>query len=135
LILIVCVDDDRGMLFNNRRQSQDSILRRHILDMTVETRLWMNQYSAKQFASDICPQINADENFLSKAASGEYCFVENIDVGSHEKQFEKIVLYKWNRQYPGDLHFNIDLSKWALIETLDFAGSSHDKITMEVYDK
>ena len=135
MILIVCVDDDMGMLFNNRRQSQDSVLRKHILDMTVKTRLWMNHYSAKQFASDICPQISVNEDFLNEAVSGDYCFIENIDIGAHENQFERIILFKWNRQYPGDFHFNIDLSEWAFVKTFDFVGSSHEKITMEVYDK
>ncbi len=34
MILIVCVDDNKGMMFNHRRQSQDRVLRRHILDMS-----------------------------------------------------------------------------------------------------
>ena len=33
MILIVCIDDNKGMMFNHRRQSQDGVLRRHILDM------------------------------------------------------------------------------------------------------
>ena len=135
MILIVCVDDDMGMLFNNRRQSQDSILRKHILALTKGTRLWMNHYSAKQFASDIDPQINVNEGFLNEAAISEYCFVENIDVSVYESEVTRVILYKWNRQYPSDLRFNIDLSKWELVKTLDFTGSSHDNITMEVYDK
>ena len=31
MILITCVDDAGGLLFNNRRQSQDRILRKEIL--------------------------------------------------------------------------------------------------------
>ena len=27
MILIVCIDDNKGMMFNHRRQSQDGVLR------------------------------------------------------------------------------------------------------------
>jgi hypothetical protein len=133
LILLACVDDDMGMLFNKRRQSQDKILRAHILDITAKGRLWMNHYSARQFESEAAPQINVDDNFLSEAAPGEFCFAEDTDVGAYEQWVEKIILFRWNRRYPGDLHFNIDLSHWKLIESHDFTGSSHEKITEEVY--
>ena len=133
MILIVCVDDDMGMLFNDRRQSQDSILREHILNLTKNAKLWMNHYSARQFESDITPQINIDESFLREAASGEYCFSENVDVSDYEQWIERIILYRWNRHYPSELRFCIDLSKWQLTDTQDFPGSSHGRITMEVY--
>ena len=133
MILVVCVDDSMGMLFNKRRQSQDKALREHILSMTENTRLWMNHYSARQFATDPAPKVNIDDHFLSEAAPGEYCFAEDVDVSRYEQWMEKIILYKWNRTYPGDLYFGIDLSNWHLIETLDFPGSSHENITMEVY--
>ncbi len=133
MILIVCVDDGMGMLFNKRRQSQDKVLREHILSITDNGRLWMNHYSARQFEPDSAPQINVDDNFLDEASPGEYCFSEDTDVSPYEQWLEKIVLFKWNRRYPSDLHFNIDLSRWHLIETHDFPGASHEKITKEVY--
>jgi len=131
--LIICVDDDMGMMFNNRRQSQDSVLREHILHKIGNSRLWMNHYSAKQF--DGKPQINVDENFISEAANGDFCFVENTDITPYEQWIEQIVLYRWNRRYPADFHFNVDLSAWRLIETNEFPGSSHEKITEEVYER
>ena len=45
MIVIVAVDDRNGMMFNRRRQSQDRVLREHILDMTVGKKLWMNHYT------------------------------------------------------------------------------------------
>ena len=52
MILIVCVDDNKGMMFNHRRQSQDRVLRRHILDRVGDAKLWMNGYSAKMFEKE-----------------------------------------------------------------------------------
>ena len=51
------------------------------------------------------------------------------------KDIEKIILYRWNRKYPADFRFDINLedSEWKLAETREFTGSSHEKITEEVY--
>ena len=57
MILIVCVDDNKGMMFNHRRQSQDRVLRRHILDRVGDAKLWMNGYSAKMFEKDESEQV------------------------------------------------------------------------------
>lgn len=133
--LIVCVDDDLGMLFNNRRQSQDRELRKRILAVTAGKKLWMNHYSQKQFEKEDTSNVNYDDNFLSEAVSGEYCFVENEDVSHYEPWVETITLYKWNRRYPSDLQFSIDLTKWKLQSITDFPGSSHEKITEEVYTR
>ena len=135
LIIITCVDNQMGMLFNHRRQSQDRILRDHILKQADSSRLLMNSYSAKQFESST--SIHIDEHFLSNAAPDDICFVEDCHVAPFESQITKIILYKWNRNYPADLYFDIPLTEhgWQLISTKDFAGSSHEKITEEVYTK
>ena len=52
MILIACVDDRGGIAFNHRRQSSDSVVRNRILELTAGSRLWMNEYSAKQFDLD-----------------------------------------------------------------------------------
>ena len=137
MILIVCVDDDNGMMFNHRRQSQDHCLRSHILAITTGKRLWMDVYSAGQFSIEETENIDIDDYFLSKAAVGDYCFVEDLDVSKYENLAEKVILYRWNRKYPGDLFFSIPLQDhgWKLIKSTDFAGSSHDKITEEIYSK
>lgn len=137
MILITCVDDDLGMLFNHRRQSQDRILREHILELTDGGCLWMNHYTEKQFSDMITPQINVGDNYLNEAAPGDYCFVEDASVLPYEKWVEKIILYKWNRSYPADFYFDIPLEEhsWKLIQTTDFTGSSHEKITEEVYER
>ncbi len=135
MILIVCVDDNMGMLFNERRQSQDSALRSRIIEITANSKLWMNHYSMEQFEKDIQPNMNFDDNFLNEAVEGEYCFVENEDVTKYEPYIDKVIVYKWNRRYPSDLQFDIDLSKWQMISSFEFAGSSHERITEEVYVK
>ena len=143
MILIACIDDNKGMMFNHRRQSQDRVLRQHILDMVGDAKLWMNGYSAKMFAKDqeelLQERIQTDEDFLEKASEGEYCFVEDKDCSGDmfpdTTHVEAVVLYKWNRAYPADQYFSMDLSDWKIVETGEFAGSSHEKITEERYER
>lgn len=135
MILIVVVDDNMGMLFNRRRQSQDRMLNDKILELTEASCLWTNRYTAALFREDKCPQLNIDENCLREAAPGEYCFVEDLDISSAEKWIEKIILFHWNRSYPADLFFPLSLEGWKMTGSQEFSGYSHEKITMEVYNR
>lgn len=138
MILIAAVDNNYGMMFHNRRQSQDRVLRERVLDLIKDKCLWMNSYTGKQF-TEVAGKVRicASDDFLEKVPSGDYCFVENNAVSSYESKIEKIVLFKWNRTYPADFYFDINLNEngWNLISSDEFTGYSHDKITMEVYEK
>lgn len=132
MIVVACVDLKNGMMFNNRRQSQDRLVRQDIFSMVGKERVWMNNYSYKQFKDDT-GNIVVDEDFLQKANSDEYCFVENMHL--KECSIDRIVLYRWDKNYPADFLLDINLSEWNLVEQSEFAGYSHDKITKEVYVK
>lgn len=135
LIIAVCIDDNYGMMFNKRRQSQDSIIRTDLLQMCGGNRLYMNQYSHKQFQDHLSRQIVAEEDFLERAKSGDYCFVEDRQIGPFREKIEKMILYKWNRNYPGDFYLDVSPKKegWSLESSEDLIGFSHEKITKEVY--
>ena len=135
MIVIVCVDNNLGMMFNNRRQSRDIEVVKKIIEFTKGSSLWMNKYSYELFEELDCNRINIDSGFLSETANGEYCFVENIDLESYEKWVEKIIVFRWNTVYPSDHELDIDLGSWQLLESSEFVGKSHEKITMEVYSK
>lgn len=122
MILIVCLDENNGMMFNNRRQSKDCELRKRLISVIGNAPLWMSEYSRGQFEEPF--------NYCDDVNKAKYFFVENInDLSSLE--FEQVIVYRWNRKYPGDMFF--DLSNRKLISTFDFAGKSHEKITEEVY--
>lgn len=124
--LIVCLDDKNGMMFNKRRQSRDRVLIENVLELCKGEKLYTNEYSSKLFPEK---SVEVIEEF-SKIEDG-YCFAENFTV--NEENIEEIIVYKWNRLYPADTYFNIDLAGWNLTETVDFEGSSHEKITREIY--
>ena len=135
MIVIACLDDNGGMMFNHRRQSQDRMLRAHIAALVGDARLWMNHYSAQQFDADSIQHLNVDDAFLQEAVDGDYCFVEDAALAPFERWIEKIIIFRWHRTYPADQHFDIDLSggNWKICESVEFTGHSHERITMEVY--
>ena len=77
MILVICIDENGGMLFNNRRQSQDKILRERLLSLVKDNKLMMNSFSKNQFTEDM-PNIVVSDYFLEQATGGDFCFVENI---------------------------------------------------------
>lgn len=133
--VIICIDNNGGMLFNYRRQSKDRFVQEDIIQLIGNHRLWMNQFTKNQFlnVSTNIHQINVAEDFLKKAQNGDYCFVENVDIFPYISKIDRIILYKWNRVYPSDTFLLLDLSEWTLENTEDFVGHSHDKITKEIY--
>lgn len=136
--LMVCTDDNGGLMFHHRRQSQDGIVRQDMLEEAGMGRLWMNSYSYGQFLKNDISKVIADDHFLEKAGPGDYCFVENEDALPYFAAIEKIVRYQWNRVYPSDFYFSIDLSGEPGLRKIrheEFAGSSHEKITKEVFIK
>lgn len=132
--LIICIEDRFGMAFNNRRLSMDKAVREKILEAAAGKTLWMSSYSRKQFEEEGEASVRTDDHFLEKAGDGEYCFAELEDVTPYKDRLEGIVLFRWNRRYPADLYFDPELLKpFQLVKTEEFPGSSHEKITMEVY--
>lgn len=132
MIVIACLDDNGGMMFNHRRQSQDRMLRAHIAALVGDARLWMNHYSAQQFDAESIQHLNVDDAFLQEAVDGDYCFVEDAALTPFERWIEKIIIFRWHRTYPADQHFDIDLSggNWKICESVEFTGHSHERITI-----
>lgn len=132
--IAVCLDDKNGMMFFGRRQSMDSLLRQDLLNLTCGSRLWMNSYSAGQFTEPA--GILVDEQFLLKAAEDDWCFVENADLTAVADRVTGLAIYRWNRLYPSDRKFPEELirNRMNLVQTREFPGSSHERITLEVYE-
>ena len=113
MILISCIDDRGGLLFHGRRLSRDRVLCQDGLSSSILT----------------------SEDFLAQAAPGEFCFLEDRPIRPFLDRVESMVLYHWNRRYPADLFLDLDPAAlgWSLLGREEFPGSSHKKITKEVY--
>ena len=134
--LIVCVDDRMGVMFNRRRQSKDINVRKDILSMVEEgKKLFVSPYTANQFLLEEQERLYVSENFLLEAGEEDICFIEDKNALEVEHNIETIILYRWNRHYPSDKYFQIDLCAYELVSSMDFVGNSHPEMLKEEYKK
>ena len=131
--LIVCLDERKGMMFNNRRQSRDRVLIDNMIDMVNGDKLYIAPYSESLF-EDKEVKLKVKNNPL-KAADENWCFIENLPVAEYKDEIETVVIYHWNRHYPGDLFFDLELDSYSLESSEELVGSSHEKITKEIWKK
>lgn len=131
--VIVCLDDNNGMLFNNRRQSRDRIVTEDIIENLNGENLYVLPFSQKLFEGfdNVCC---IDCASVSKALTDDTFFIENLSLSAMDN-ITTLVVYKWNRIYPADFYCDIDFNKFSLIQEIEFKGNSHEKITKQIYIK
>ena len=132
--VIVCLDERLGMMFNNRRQSRDSVLISDVVSDLNGEKLYISPYSEKLF-DGLDVKLKIKDEPLKAAKRGSVCFIENCSLAEYKKEIDEVVIYRWNRHYPGDFYFDLNMEGYALKSVTEFAGSSHEKITKEVYTK
>ena len=123
-------------MFNHRRQSRDRVLIDDLLSTVGNDRLWIAPYSQSLFEGKE-KDVFVSEALLKEASAEDWCFIEDRACASALAKVETIVIYWWNRHYPSDLKFDVDVSKegFRLQSKEEFAGSSHEKITKEVFER
>lgn len=129
MTLILCVDDRGGLMFNRRRQSQDRLVRTDMLRLCGERLLAVSPYTARQFASEDRVKV------VDQPGEEDIFFLEDLPPQPLLERAEKLVLYHWNRVYPGDVHIALPPQGWSLEEQVEFPGHSHETITREVYSR
>ena len=129
MTLYICLDDRNGLKFNKRRQSRDAALLEDIRSQ-IAGNLLIEPFSEKLIQEAEIPYILPPE-------TAEDFFAEDVPSEELLNRTERLVIYRWNRHYPADVRWNPDLSAlgFSLRETTEFPGTSHEKITREVYEK
>lgn len=125
--LIVCISNNNGMMFNNRRQSRDRLLLEKLCTDCQNERIIIHEYSKKLFEG--LPVEVATEVCVDNTTS----FVEDPGLIPCDAIFDKIIVVRWNRDYPADKFFNVDMSAYECVSKEDFVGKSHDEILIETY--
>ncbi len=130
--IIICLDDNNGMLFNNRRQSRDSKVLWDIKN-NLNGSLTIFPFSEKLVSSAEIPY----EIMSAPASENTVLFVEDRGIREFLPITDRITVYRWNRDYPADMSLDIDLSAegFRITRSVDFEGTSHEKITKEVYER
>ena len=131
--IIICLDNRGGISFNGRRLSRDRRLTEDIAVLTGGA-LRISPYSLPLFPEDIF-ELTVGDDYLEGAGDGEYCFVELEAFSRYLPRIEEIVVYCWNRDYPSDVGMDFVPYEYGfhLSESAEFKGSSHDRITKEIF--
>lgn len=131
--VILCLDDNKGLLFNNRRQSRDKAVLEDVFKILNGERLVVTSFSEKLF-SDCIENIIVDDNPFNNEEN-TYIFAENLSLQQFATKIDKIIVYNWNRAYPCDFYCDVDFSHFQLVEEAELAGNSHEKITKQIFMK
>lgn len=131
--IAVCLDDNNGMIFNKRRQSQDTAVRADMVKTVKDNggTLLLTAYSARQFDPD--EHFEITEEPWKQAHAKDIVFIEQTDPAEIDCKIHTLTIYHWNRVYPSSLKCTLDLSDYTLLSQTAFPGKSHEKITKEVY--
>ncbi len=135
--LIICIDERKGMMFNNRRQSRDSVIIGDIIKSYrggLDERFLISEYSEALFENSSL-EYKVKRNPMKSAKETDTCFIEDTWDTDYEDKIEELVIYNWNRHYPADSYFHMNLEGFTLVKTEELVGSSHEKITKEIYKK
>ena len=128
--IIVCIDDDKGMLFNKRRVSRDSKVIEKIYDIVGSDKLWIAEFSKALFVENVI----VDNQMLDRAGKGDFCFIENLELEPYIDRVEKLYVFNWNRSYPSDFKLDIEYRRLFIKEEeVELVGTSHEKVTLEVW--
>ena len=131
--LILCVSDEMGVLFNERRQSSDIKVVQDVIELASGSRVLAHTYSGKLFAE--YPQVVLADDYLTQAGEDDYCFCEKGTPDAN--QVKSVILYLWNRSYPWDVCRDdvIEMNQFQKTEETEFSGNSHEKITRQIFER
>ena len=133
ITVAITVDERMGIAFNKRRQSRDRVLIKDLLD-TATGKVYVSEYSLPLF-DEHKDRVIVAKDPLAHCPDGGCCFVEMTELMPYIDDISTLIVYNWNRHYPADKTLDIDLKngRFSLTSSTEFIGSSHEKITKEIY--
>lgn len=129
--LVVCLDKNGGMMYKTRRQSRDAVLMENLASYLKGRTIVVSPYSEELFSGR---DIRFTVGDASVADAEDFVFVEDGPLPEAENVSE-VVIYNWCTVYPSSRKFDLDMSAFKRISKEKFKGSSHEKITKEVFRK
>lgn len=129
--VIICLDDNKGMLFNNRRQSRDKVVISDIFADLQGEKLCITPFSEKLMAEHLQSVVACED--VTSLGNGQWFFCENLDLKPLSDKIERLIVYKWNRVYPSDMKCELDFSLFSLEGECELQGNSHPVITKQIF--
>ena len=129
--LVVCLDENNGIKFFGKRQSQDELQRKNLFELIGNLKLFLTEYSYNLYKDIEFNFEIIDEN--TEIIKNSVFLYEGDFLEKFLPSVDEIIVYFWNRDYPFDETFDEFLQDcWKEIETFEFKGKSHEKITRKI---
>ena len=128
--IILTLDDKNAVSFAGKRQSKDAAVSQRICDIMGEAPLYMREKSVS-FFNDVRPNIQPIENIEPCGVA----FLEEVPSADIISNTDRIIVFRWNRNYPSLVTERVNLDGWTKTVAEEFSGTSHNNITLEVYTK
>ena len=130
-VLFLTCDQRNGLAFNNRRQRQNKTALSHMLSR-AGGQVCIRACSEDLFQSG--DYILFDD--LARIPDGKFVFEELGNGWESYGKYGQIILYRWQRNYPGDIHLPHGmLSSYYLEESHDMEIGPDECVTVEAYVK
>lgn len=135
ITVAVVLDDNEGMLLFGKRQSRDRVMIAEFVESAGSSPIYVSDFSKILFES--YDSVTMCKNPLEEAPDGAVCFIENYSLSPYLDIIDTLIIYRWNRLYHSDVKFDVNVKNagYKLVSTAEYVGSSHDKITKEIYKK
>ena len=117
--LVVCLDENNGIKFFGKRQSQDELQRKNLFELIGNLKLFLTEYSY-----DLYKDIEFNFEIIDKNTEiikNSVFLYEGDFLEKFLPSVDEIIVYFWN--------------SWKEIETFEFKGKSHEKITRKIFVK
>ena len=133
ITVAVVLDDNEGMLLFGKRQSKDRVMIAEFVNSVGAENICVSPFSKRLF--EAYKGVKYADFPISECKDGGACFIENEPLAPHTDVIGTLIIYRWNRLYHSDVKFDIKPLEcgFKLESVSEFVGSSHDKITKEVY--
>lgn len=131
MTLFVCLDENGGMSFNNRRQSSD----RAVLDyMYSKARSDGKVLYASERSKKLLSKNEIDAVFVESVSDiplDGFYFAEDLSFLSVLEGVDKIIVFRWHTVYPADVFFPLPLKSALRLSSVELETGSHGKVTVE----
>ena len=132
--IIICWSNNKGIAFHQRRVSRDAAVIADIKSLLGQQPLYIHPASQILFGESGIDLV-CSESYLSDANDNDYVFIESDAYLSFEDDIRQIIAYNWNRDYPADTYFRMDLSAFEQVDSTILPGHSHENIQREIWNR
>ena len=129
MIAATSLENKNGRSFFGKRLSSDREIPKKLV--SISTEIYTDEYSY----SHIPDELKSNFHVLSNTEDLNEKQLFWTEIGDIPKNTDKLIIFRWNRDYGADKFYDPIKNGWILVSSEDFSGYSHEKITMETYEK